>query len=498
MEMQFDRIPVPYLKKLTDSVRTQEETLELRLPEGMPDIGRILGAWGQVVTRGKEWNADNMVLSCGVMVWVLYTPEDGEEVRSVEAWLPFTMKWELPETRYDGKIMASCMLKSVDARSTSARKMMVRAVLCADAQGWQSEQAELAEPGEMPGDVHLLTEQYPVMLPRETGEKPFVLEEQISVSNGQKPEKLLYYTLHPELTDKKVMAGKVVFRGNCTLHLLYRGADENLYTWDYDMPFSQYADLDGSYEQDAAVDIALCVTALDLALVEDGCLQLKAGILGQYLLSDRTMLTVTADAFSPNRKLELQYEQLELPAILDCMDHTLQVEANGQIEVRQIIDAVFYPACGQTASGDSGVKITMPGQFQMLYYDMTGELRCAMIPWEGSWDMPGADSNTTNVSVKSVGKLQTMAGAGNVTLRTDMQTQTVTSAGQGIFMVTGMTLGEQEKPDPNRPGLILCRKGNRRLWDLAKQTGSTVETILQANGLEAEPEGDRVLLIPVK
>ena len=96
MEMQLDRMPMPYLQKLTDSPRIQEEILEVRLPDGMPDIGRVLGAWGQVIVRGKEWNSDHMALSCGVMAWVLYTPEEGEGIRGVEAWLPFTIKWDLP------------------------------------------------------------------------------------------------------------------------------------------------------------------------------------------------------------------------------------------------------------------------------------------------------------------------------------------------------------------------------------------------------------------
>ena len=121
MEMRFDKIPVAYLQKLTGQLRSQEETQEVRLPDGMPDIGRVLGAWGQVIVRGKEWNGDSMSVSCGVMVWVLYIPEDASGVRSVEAWLPFSMKWDLPETRHDGKILSSCLLRSVDARSMSAR-----------------------------------------------------------------------------------------------------------------------------------------------------------------------------------------------------------------------------------------------------------------------------------------------------------------------------------------------------------------------------------------
>lgn len=498
MEMQFDRIPVAYLKKLNDSIRAQEETLEVRLPEGMPDIGRVLGAWGQVVIRGKEWNSDDVALSCGVMAWVLYTPEDGEGIRSVEAWLPFSMKWDLPETRYDGKIIASCMLKSIDARSTSARKLMVRAVLCADVKLWQAEQAQLAVPGDLPPDIRLLTSEYPVMLPKETGEKSFALEEQLSVSNGPKPEKILYYSLQPEITDQKVMAGKVVFRGCGMLHLLYQGEDGTLCSWDHELPFSQYADLDGAYSQDAELSVIPSVTALDLSVDEAGQLQLKAGLVGQFLLSDRSVISVTEDAYSPNRKLELQFEQLTLPAVLDRMENHLQAERNTQTEARQVVDVTFYPACGQPAHTDNGAKIILPGMFQMLYYDLSGDIRGITIPWEEDWDIPGASENGVNVQINTAGRPQASLGAGSVTLRADMTAEAVVSAGQGIPMLTGMEFADAEKPDPNRPSLILCRKGNRRLWDVAKETGSTVEAILMANGLESEPEEPQVLLIPVK
>jgi len=66
-----------------------------------------------------------------------------------------------------------------------------------------------------------------------------------------------------------------------------------------------------------------------------------------------------------------------------------------------------------------------------------------------------------------------------------------------VPMVTGLALGEEKKPDPARPSLILRRAGGQRLWDIAKSTGSTVSGIRKANGLEQEPEEGRILLIPV-
>jgi len=53
------------------------------------------------------------------------------------------------------------------------------------------------------------------------------------------------------------------------------------------------------------------------------------------------------------------------------------------------------------------------------------------------------------------------------------------------------------QPDPNRPSLLLQRMGEGDLWSLAKATGSTVDAILDANGLQGEPAPDQMLLIPV-
>ncbi len=498
MEMQFDKIPMAYLQKLTDGLRTQEQTLEVRLPDGMPDIGHVLGAWGQVIVRGKEWNTDNMGLSCGVMAWVLYTPEEGEGVCSVEGWLPFSLKWDLPETTRDGKVLTCCRLKSLDARSTSDRKLMLRATVEATGEGWLTGQTHIATVEELPEDVQLLTATYPVLLPKEAGEKAFLLEDSLNPPAGAKPEKLLYYMMQPEILDKKIMAGKVVFRGNGNLHVLCRGEDGRVFPLDFDLPFSQYADLEGEYSQEAAVSLRPCVTALDLTLDDTGALQLKAGILGQYLLCDREVVTVTEDAYSPCRPVALAYEQLQLPTVLDRFARSVSAEQALAADVRQMVDVTFSPALGQLRSADDGVRLTLSGQFQTLYYDENDSLAGAVSVWEENQDIPVGENVTADMEISTAGKPRTTPSVGSMHLGADIMAEVTVFSGQGLPMVSAMELGELQKPDPERPALILCRKGNDTLWNLAKKTGSTPGAILAANRLSGEPESDCVLLIPVK
>ena len=99
MELQFQKNLCRCLRAAVYEVQNQEQTQELKLSDAMPDIGRILGAWGQVILRGKEWRGDSVMFSGGLMVWVLYAPEDGSTPRTLDTWIPFQMRWELPEGR---------------------------------------------------------------------------------------------------------------------------------------------------------------------------------------------------------------------------------------------------------------------------------------------------------------------------------------------------------------------------------------------------------------
>ena len=70
MELHFSNTGIPCLKTVKQDVQTQEQTQEVKLTEGLPDMGRVLGVWGQSVLRGKQWQGEEATVSCGAMVWV--------------------------------------------------------------------------------------------------------------------------------------------------------------------------------------------------------------------------------------------------------------------------------------------------------------------------------------------------------------------------------------------------------------------------------------------
>lgn len=123
--------------------------------------------------------------------------------------------------------------------------------------------------------------------------------------------------------------------------MLYRSEEGQLHGWDFELPFSQLADLSGEHSGDAQADILLSPTSLELEVDDEGHMRLKCGIVGQYLISDREMLTLAEDAYSPGRELSVQTEQLEVPAILESRRETVYGEQSIPAEANLTADVSF-------------------------------------------------------------------------------------------------------------------------------------------------------------
>lgn len=497
MELRFEKKICKCLRRNVWEVQDQEQTQEVKLSDGMPDIGSILAAWGQCVMRGKEWLGDGMSVSGGVMAWVLYAPADGTEPRVVETWLPMKLRWSFAEAQREGTIRTSWLLKGVDARVLSARKMMVR--------GWAGVLGEAVEPQEVdiygaeqvPEDVQLLRRTYPAQVPMEAGEKVFPIDEELRFPTGTvAPERLVSYslTLHP--AEQKVVGGKIVFRGSADLHLVYHGTDGQLHCCDMDAPYSQYADLDRDYDKEATAQIMMAVSSLEPEIQEGG-IRLKCALVAQYLICDRMMLELVEDAYSPRRSVDVQTQELKIPMVLDTRRENLHCEAVVGTDAMRVVDAWVYPEHPTVRRTGDRTELGVSGNAQALYYDGNGDLRGGSVRWDDQREYPVGEDAVAQPQVRDVSRPQISAVGGQVGLRSDIQTETVTTGRQGIPMVTGITLGEMKRPDPNRPSLLLRRAEEGSLWELAKRSGSTVDAIRMANGLDDGPLDDRLLLIPV-
>ncbi len=494
MEIQFRKTTLSCLDSLAGESRNAEQTQEIKLTDGMPDIGHVVAAWGQSVLRAKEWRGDSLVLSAGMLVWVLYAPEDGSPERCLNTWIPFQMKWELPSGTPEGKMRMLCHTRFVDARSVSPRKIMVRAGLGAMAEGWTPFDAAVYSPEGKVEGIELLEESYPVRLNREAGEKTVTLDERLPLPDGDPAiETILSFRLTPKITESSVLTEKLVFRGMAELHVLYRSQEGSICAKDLSMPFSQYVQLEGEYGSEAKADIALAITGAELDVDDEGSLRFKGGITAQYLIRERTMLRLISDAYAPGRELSLEQGELELPVILDTRKETVTADKNLAEEPGEILDLWPVTDFPRPGAGMEEQALEVCGSVQVLSREPGGSLRSTNVRWEEKLPLP-RDRACRVTAIPQDTQAQLMNGI-RLNVRSDVEV--TASAWEALPMVTALTLGEKLPQDPQRPSLILRRAGRDRLWDIAKASGTTQDALRRINHLEKDPEPGQMLLIPV-
>lgn len=498
MEVKFLKKPLQCLRPFYSQVHSQEQTQEVRLPDAYPDIGKVLGCWGQVMIRSKEWRSSFMGANGGVMAWVLYAPEDGTQPRVVDVWIPFQSRWDFPVASDDGVMMLRAVLTNLDGRGISARKIMVRAGVDTFGQAMGKLKMELTSAPDVPEDVQLLTRSYPVELPVEAGEKQVQMEENLPFpdSNSEK-YKLISYDLSPTILEQKVLGNRLVFRGQALVHVVYMTEDGEISQWETEVPFSQYTELDRDYDPNATAWVLPIVTAMELDVTEEGQLQMRAGIAAQYTIFDRTMMDVVEDAFSPKREVTVRSEDIQLPVLLDSTVLDMQAEGILRGDIDRVVRAVALSEYPTLSLSEDGQNIHMDGQFQTLYRDVEGQMISDTVRFKCAVPFPSAMENQSQLWLGMPMQPETFPGGDGMTVRSRYPVAVQMYSGQTIPMVTELELGEYKEPDPNRPSIILRRAGDEGLWAIAKGYGSTVAAIQEANQLSGEPESGQMLLIPI-
>ncbi len=499
VDLTFQEKKMAYLRRMLCQIAAQEETAETIIPDSMPDVGRIVGCWGVPVLRGKEWRSDGMLASGGITAKVLYVPADDGQPQVLESYLPFTMKWDFPMTDREGKLRVDCRLRSLDARMINSRKILLRANLAAKGEAYLPEEETFYTLQNPPKNVEVDVRHYPMILPVDCCEKSFLLDEELDLP-GTAPEiaKVVYYNVQPELTDSKVMGSKAVFKGFAALHLLYLAPDGRLATWEYEIPFSQYAELEQEFEREEELQIGLMSTGVELDADEEGKrVRLKCSLLAQCLISTCQDVEVVQDAYSLRNALETKSKAVELESRLDRQQFQQVMRQNVPIS-GTVADASILPDYPrQERSGDT-VRLEVPVSGTVVYYDDTGALQGKTVHGQANCEMKLSDTGKCYTDSASAGRVQCSAAGGNGELQASILVTVDCCAGQGMETLCGITLGDALPRQGQRPSVIV-RKAPRTesLWNLAKTCGSTREAIQGANAMtEDHVEAGTLVLIP--
>ena len=497
MELQFQKAATPYLDRVIWESQSQELTQELRLGDGVGDIGKVLNAWGQVILRSKQWRKDCVSITGGISVWVVYLPEGEAVPQCADCWIPFQLKWNLPDTDREGIMRINCRLHYLDARILTPRKVMIRSGVGALLEAMVEQEAEFYTPVDLPEDVQLLKQKHILELSCEAGEKAFSLEEELPMPSGTPaPDKIFYYNVYPQVNETQLNGDKLVFRGNAPVHIGYLDGEGKLHAVTLDMDFSQLIPLKKEYLSTAVADVIMAVNHLEVDHM-DGLWIVQCGLVGQYTVTDQACVETLEDGYSTCRSMEIQKKNVALPVYNReqsiPIPFTVELEGQGN----GIVDSWILSEQPLVYREENSLRVESVGQCTVLYYDEDGKLSCSSSRWESQAQVPIEE----NQGFKLLGSWDiqgnVVSDSGGFRLKGEPAISMQTSRRQELSMISGLELGEEIRNRKKDPGLIIRRAGNGTLWELAKESASSVDSIRKANHLEGEPHSGQWLLIPI-
>lgn len=502
MELVFEEQTIDYLRRTLCKAAPQELTQELIVPDSYPDCSRVVFTGGSCVMRGKECRDGSVIVTGGVRAGLLYVPEDGGTARALECYLPFAIREDDPAATAQMVLMASCRVRSADARLINSRKILVRVNLVCELTGYENASQTVKTLQDAPAYLQTKQQTYRCTLPREFAEKTFSMTEDLDLAGQEAAmDKIVQYWLSPVVTDKKLTGNKAVCKGTLFLKVLYLTPDGTPETCVRQIPFSQYCELRGDYADDewqALVEIA--GSELELSKIEDADakLLLSASLLLQCTAMQTTQLTLTSDAYTTRGTFEPEWSNVSLPCVLDESKTSGTLRGSVPKQARAVLDSTLYLDAAAAQKEDGGVKFTVPASVNILYLDEEGKLQSAIVRDQVTASVPAGPCASCTAVVNPSQEGFAAPSGGGIDVRYDVGFAVSCRCDEALRTLSGGTIADTGSVPEQFCVVVKTNSKTQSLWDLAKAYRTSEAAIAQANGITTgEAEQGELLLIPM-
>lgn len=507
MELELDRIQLGGFDALLDTTLFQEETLEMIVPDACPDILRIVDTAGKVLLRSRETMDGRAELAGTIRAEVVYIPDGESGVRHLDVTIPFTCAAEAPGIAPGCTVVAKACLRKADTRMINPRKVLVRAEAAAQVTVFAPAQQDYCcqvRPAGEDGGVEQLTETREAYLTANVQEKPFTVDEDITLS-ASKPAavELLGSRVNLCCGESKLIGSKLIFKGSADVTFRYCGEDGGVYCASGEVPFSQIMEVSGVGEG-ADCDITLALIGCECSLTPGGEgreISVSLDILAQAAVRESRRLEFVADAYSTAEPLEARWEKRTLERRLDSGVRSQNVRETWESvpAARDVVDCRM--TVGQVAQSWEGERLVLTAQTEVtvLYTGEDGELAVTQRQISVPCALEAPQGSRCFCDCVGVGEVYATAAAGGVEIRFALDFRYCVLRSDEIVVLTDLVPGEAEEQEGRQPSLVLrMPQEGERLWDVAKAYGTTIAEIIKANELTEDVPSGRLLLIPRK
>ncbi len=505
MGLNIGKQPVFIHEPLLEAELEQPVECDVLLPDYCEDIQKILKCTMEPVVTRQEANDRQLELEGICRVTVFYRSPGGSLCRS-EYKLPFSRTAELHGSAPCPVVWVQGVCSYINCRAVSSRRLDIRgaATLRVAVAGIKEEQAVCTAEGM---GLQLRSAVRPATRILLQTCRSFALAEELQLPESKEPAAaILRVGATARLLDCKVMAGKVVLRGEAAIKFLYRSSSGKCETMELTLPVSQIMDAEGADEGCRCfARLAVQSAVVERCERQDDDRQLNVSLkLAVHLRVHRDYQALcSSDCYSTRYECGCTTRKAGLLELVQQVDRTFLYR--GRMELPEGVDSITDLWCRvadwhtQQREGDLWVcgKLCIAlfgcaaGQ-ELEYYEKTVDFEERVAAAEGEMIFRPA--------VRVAGQSYSFEGGGGLEVRCELALAGCLYRCTSQPIICDIAVDEsRQKQESLRRGLYICRaEAGEDLWDIARRYNTSVETICRENQLTAGSlEQSAMLLVPV-
>lgn len=509
MELNLQRQTITINEIVYDGQVEQPIECDALLPDYCPDIVAILKCSVSTHIGSSNVNGDRMTVEGIAAAHVYYTGENGQ-IRHAEYKIPFAKSVEL---RMAVKTPVISVIPSVDyvnCRAVNQRRIDLRGALTLHIKISDRKEQDIVSDVQGNG-MQLRRDMVKTTEIVNQTQFPFSINEELELGFGKNQiGSIIRCDSRVNMQDYKVIAGKVVIKGDFMLHILYQPLDGDgpPEIMEYSLPISQIADSDGT-DEECVCDVKLMIASFDVQpkAGEDGeyrAFSLDAQVVA-FITAHRHMeVPVASDCYSTAFESSCKPTKITFLRLVDIINEIVMHKTTLDLpeDVESVLDAwceVEDVSWKQTdVSLQIGLRLTV-GMFarmqdgQCLYFEQSGEIE-QTVPITGEWGDLSFEPSADVIS-----SAYNLVGKEKIDIRCEVAIRGCVYATIHQSAIGEITLDESKaKVKETNKLYIYYADAGESIWDIAKRYNTSANAIWEENSTTQDTlPHKQMLLIPI-
>jgi LysM repeat protein len=494
---------------------TQEQAVELDyvLPDYYPEIFKIIKCIAKPQIISYSISGSKLTYEMSVCIKVLYCSDSSKCTQVIDQKLSYTKTAELGKTPENPKVTIEAKTDYINCRAVNQRRIDVRGAVSIKIKVCDLVK-QTAVCDAFGGNIEL--KKTPITYPVNR----LYTTKRVSVSDncelGAKPPiiNILRADAVTSEPDKKVIANKLVAKGDANVNMLYTCQKDGVDSVDnvqFSMPYSQIIDLDGIDDR-YDVNVDADVLSADVSPTTDA-----EGNANSAEVTLALLLTVTAfrvatvdvvtDEYSTafetvdqknDIKVELLPQTINAGAVIKSVLEYTENELENVYDVWTTLSNVNY----KIDFDNSRISVIGDLVFTALAKNAEGitaviekaEPFEAYVPVENLTEYATADIKVTPVSCS-----YNLASGNTIDAKAEIRITGTVNNAEIVPVVTDISVDEEKPRDKGGDYALKLyfTDPGEDLWEIAKRYGTSVDAIIDENELDADGAPSGMLLIPI-